>query len=314
MYMMLYTLFGSIPLLFGLIYLSGLFNRSRFVAMGYRLIFDGCMPGVWALVLLTAFLVKTPIYYFHLWLPKAHVEAPMRGSMVLAGILLKLGSYGLMRLVVILSGLAVNTLLMGMIWFVFVGGLAGGLVAISQSDGKSLVAYSSISHMGLLTGGLLRGRVVGLLGGFIVVLSHGLVSSFLFYLVGVIYSVSISRVFAGMFGLFFILPFIGYAAFIGLSANFRVPPFLRLVGELRLLAEYLSLGLGSGIIFVGLRYYCAVFCVYLFIVMFLGKVGPVFVGRNLGVGHYFCGLIMHLFPFALFLFAIKGLMATICQK
>jgi len=153
-----------------------------------------------------AFLVKTPIYFFHLWLPKAHVEAPMSGSMILAGILLKLGSYGIIRFRCTLSSFMGGFCLVFTL-FVFVGGLLGGLVALFQSDVKSLVAYSSVSHMGLLTGGLMSGSSIGLFGGFVVVMCHGLISSLLFYLVGLTYGVVSSRVFAGLFGLLFLFPF-----------------------------------------------------------------------------------------------------------
>lgn len=116
----------------------------------------------------------------------------------------------------------------------------GGMVAVFQSDRKSVVAYSSVSHMGLLTGGLLRGTVLGLFSGFLVVLCHGLISSLLFYCIGLIYSISRRRVFARLFGIMFVFPFFGYMMFTALAGNFRVPPFLRLLAELGLLAMYQS--------------------------------------------------------------------------
>jgi len=99
-----------------------------------------------------------------------------------------------------------------------------------QSDVKSLVAYSSVSHMGLLSGGILSGSLMGLFGGFVIVMCHGLVSSLLFYLIGAIYGLSGGRVFAGLFGLLFLFPFFGSIVFVALSANFRVPPFFEVVG------------------------------------------------------------------------------------
>lgn len=112
--MMLYTLFGSIPLLFGLIYMYRYSGTSSFSLMRLSGLFTGFWGGFFVLILLLGFLIKTPIYYFHLWLPKAHVEAPIRGSMVLAGVLLKLGSYGLIRFRCLLQSL------LGGFWFLLV--------------------------------------------------------------------------------------------------------------------------------------------------------------------------------------------------
>lgn len=103
--MMLYTLFGSIPLLFGLIYMYLSEGTRRFRLLSLSGLYSGFWGGFFVFILLLGFLIKTPIYYFHLWLPKAHVEAPMTGSMVLAGVLLKLGRYGLIRFRCVLSSL-----------------------------------------------------------------------------------------------------------------------------------------------------------------------------------------------------------------
>lgn len=160
-----------------------------------------------------------------------------------------------------------------------------------QSDSKSLVAYSSVSHMGLLTGGLLRGTVLGLFSGFLIVLCHGLISSLLFYFIGLIYSISRSRVFARLFGLMFVFPFFGYMFFTALAGNFRVPPFLRLLAELGLLALYQRFSYSLAIAFGILSYFCAIFCFYLFCSLFLGGTSITTAGgtRVVSVGHYFCG-------------------------
>lgn len=288
--MMLYTLFGSIPLLFGLIYMYSSTGTSSFSLLNLSGLFGGFWGGFFVLVLLLGFLIKTPVYYFHLWLPKAHVEAPMTGSMVLAGVLLKLGSYGLIRFSCVLQSLLGGFWFL-LVWFVFLGGVFGGLVAVFQSDRKSLVAYSSVSHMGLLTGGLLRGTVLGLFSGFLIVLCHGLISSLLFYFIGLIYSVSSRRVFASLFGMMFLFPFFGYMFFTALAGNFSVPPFLRLLAELGLLALYQSFSFSLAIAFGVLSYFCAIFSFYLFCSLFLGGARVTTAGGTsvVSVGHYFCG-------------------------
>jgi len=193
------------------------------------------------------------------------------------------------------------------------GGLLGGLAALFQSDAKSIVAYSSVSHMGLLTGGILSGSHIGLMAGFIVILCHGLVSSLLFYFVGLVYGFSGGRTFSGLFGLLFLIPFFGYVMFVALAANFRVPPFLSLLGELGLLAFYGSLDLTLFVTFAGLSYSCAVFCFYLFSSVFIGSVGPIRLSGSgfCRVSNYFCSVITHIFPFCVYLMSVKSLFSCV---
>jgi NADH-ubiquinone oxidoreductase chain 4 len=133
---------------------------------------------------ITAFLVKLPIFCFHLWLPKAHVEAPVAGSMILAGVLLKLGRYGLWRILVSIFYSFYFSLREILAIFGFIGGLLMAFVCLVQVDIKALVAYSSVVHIGLLLAGIRTVLSSGFIGALCIIVGHGVVSSGLFYLVG----------------------------------------------------------------------------------------------------------------------------------
>lgn len=154
-----------------------------------------------------AFLVKLPIFRVHLWLPKAHVEAPVAGSIILAGVLLKLGGYGLWRVRYYLSSVINER---G--WVLVIIGLVGGtlvrFICIVQVDIKSLVAYSSVVHMGLGLGGLAVLTLRGYEGMYCLILGHGIVSSLIFFLVGVFYDRMHSRSLILSKGFIVLFPFI----------------------------------------------------------------------------------------------------------
>jgi len=126
------------------------------------------------------FFIKLPIYGVHLWLPKAHVEAPVAGSIILAAILLKLSRYGFYRVLFLFSFILKKTFLLVSLFLIF-GALISGGIAITQRDIKSLIAYSSISHIGIIIGGGILITNISLKGIFLILLGHGFCSSALFF-------------------------------------------------------------------------------------------------------------------------------------
>nr|YP_010554533.1 NADH dehydrogenase subunit 4 [Etheostoma nigripinne]UYO78805.1 NADH dehydrogenase subunit 4 [Etheostoma nigripinne] len=237
-YFLFYTLAGSLPLLVALLLLQNtsgtlslltlqLSNPLQLTSFADKLWWAGC---------LMAFLVKMPLYGVHLWLPKAHVEAPVAGSMILAAVLLKLGGYGMMRVVVVLEPLT-KSLSYPFIIFALWGVIMTGSICLRQTDLKSLIAYSSVSHMGLVVGGILIQTPWGFSGALILMIAHGLTSSALFCLANTSYERTHSRTMLLARGLQMVLPLMTAWWFIASLANLALPPFPNLMGELMIVTS-----------------------------------------------------------------------------
>jgi len=262
-YFLFYTLFGSLPLLVTLIFFRQL-NITRWVnkIINLDLVIYCC--------LIFAFLVKMPMFLVHLWLPKAHVEAPTIGSMILAGITLKLGRYALLRLLSITENF---TLKFNWIWISIraIGNLLLCFVCLRQIDLKSLIAYSSVIHMGLCLLTILFLLKWSFEGGLWLSLSHGLASSGLFFLTNRTYLRFNRRRLYINKGLAFTLPLISLWLFILLIFNMARPPSLNLFREIKMVATTVSISWFLLIISAISRFFCAAYCLFLFNNLFHGK-------------------------------------------
>nr|YP_010956792.1 NADH dehydrogenase subunit 4 [Ariomma bondi]WMY89898.1 NADH dehydrogenase subunit 4 [Ariomma bondi]WMY89911.1 NADH dehydrogenase subunit 4 [Ariomma bondi]WMY89963.1 NADH dehydrogenase subunit 4 [Ariomma bondi]WMY90314.1 NADH dehydrogenase subunit 4 [Ariomma sp.] len=237
-YFLFYTLAGSLPLLVALLLLQNSTGTLSLLTLQYSspLQLVSYADKFWWAACLLAFLVKMPLYGVHLWLPKAHVEAPIAGSMVLAAVLLKLGGYGMMRMMIMLEPLT-KELSYPFIIFALWGVIMTGSICLRQTDLKSLIAYSSVSHMGLVAAGILIQTPWGFTGALILMIAHGLTSSALFCLANTNYERTHSRTMVLARGLQMVLPLMTTWWFIASLANLALPPLPNLMGELMILTS-----------------------------------------------------------------------------
>ena len=235
----IYTLVGSVIMLIGILALYFLSGTGTFNIMEIARA-AGSIPvvaGRWIFVaLFLGFAVKVPVFPFHTWLPDAHVEAPTPISVVLAAVLLKMGTYGFFRVSYpTLPGaakyFAVAIAALGLINIIY-----GALTAMAQKDLKKLVAYSSISHMGFVLLGLAAGTQLALSGALFMNISHGLISGMLFLLVGAVYDRTHTRDIAKLSGVYVTLPVIATILAFSLFANLGLPGLAGFVAEFFVLA------------------------------------------------------------------------------
>nr|YP_009502952.1 NADH dehydrogenase subunit 4 [Pseudomegarcys japonica]AXG21555.1 NADH dehydrogenase subunit 4 [Pseudomegarcys japonica] len=266
-YLLFYTLLASLPLLVGIFYLGGL-NQSLYFPMLMGLSVSNILLY---LSLILAFLVKMPMFLVHLWLPKAHVEAPVSGSMILAGVLLKLGGYGLLRVfsVLLLSGLMWNYIWVGVS---LVGGVLVSLMCLRQTDLKALIAYSSVAHMGIVLGGLMTLSYWGFCGAFTLMIAHGLCSSGLFCLANISYERLGSRSLLINRGLMNFMPSMTLWWFLLSSCNMAAPPSLNLLSEISLLNSLVSWTWTSMLMLGFLSFFSAAYTLYLYSYSQHGKI------------------------------------------
>jgi len=230
-----YTLFGSLLMLVGLLYMysvTGTLNLEYLLAWNFSFE-EQCW--LW-LAFFLSFASKIPMFPFHVWLPEAHVEAPTVGSVLLAGILLKLGVYGFLRFSLGLFPEA-SLYFSPLVYFLsVVGVIYASLSAIRQTDLKRIIAYSSVAHMNLVTLGIFSFNIIGLEGSILQSISHGFVSGAMFLMVGILYDRYHSRLLSYYGGLVHMMPVYSALFLIFTMANIALPGTSSFVGEFLLLS------------------------------------------------------------------------------
>jgi len=275
----LYTMAGSILMLLAILWL-GIYQGTFSVP---ELIAKGGIPAnlqLWLfLAFAAAFAIKVPMWPLHSWLPDAHVEAPTAGSVILAGVLLKMGTYGFLRFNLPMFPEAAVKAAPWMALLAVIGIIYGAAVSYAQKDIKKLVAYSSVSHLGFVMLGLFALNPQGIEGGILQMINHGLSTGALFLLVGMVYEQTHTREFSVYGGLWKVMPIFGTVMLIVSLSSMGLPGLNGFIGEFAiLLGAFGSAAIGSpwfaGLAAAGVIM-AAIYILYMFQKIFLGPEGSI---------------------------------------
>nr|YP_011036792.1 NADH dehydrogenase subunit 4 [Macropsidius duuschulus]WRK21474.1 NADH dehydrogenase subunit 4 [Macropsidius duuschulus] len=298
LYLFFYTLFGSLPFLVLIIYIY-----YNFYTMFFDLIYIFDVNFIFHFFMIFSFLIKLPMFILHFWLPKAHVQAPVSGSMILAGVLLKIGGYGLIRIFFVIENSFYNY---SYVWYSFsiYGSLLVSLICFVQGDLKCLIAYSSVSHMGLCLLGLLTMSFWGVLGSYYLMISHGLCSSCLFMMSNFYYERIHSRSFYINKGLINFFPSVAPFWLVMCCFNMGCPPSLNFISEIMILNSMVMYFNYSFIYFLFISFFCSCFSFFLFSYVFHGFYHSLYSLSFFYVREYLLVLI-HLIPLFFIIFFIN---------
>ena len=303
LYLIIYTISASLPLLL-IIFFIYKFNIHLNIFI-YNWIFPkSYFSNFFWVIILIAFLVKLPIFIFHLWLPKAHVEAPVAGSIILAGVLLKLGRYGVLRLSELFQ--FINKFIsIILIPVCLIGRTIINIICLRQTDLKALIAYSSVRHIAILLGGTLTSSSWGWIGIIILIIAHGLTSSALFYIINILYlSFNTRRIFL-IKGMLIIFPIFSFWWLIINIFNIRIPPSINFLREIIIFSSLIPI---SSFLLIFIRttiFFSAAYSFYIYSSSQHGNFLSYLNNINSIPSISFISIILHFFPLLFLIFKIS---------
>ena len=258
-----FTVIGSLFMILGIIWLYLYIGELNIQILQYIILSKEHQLILWFLFFI-AFAVKVPMYPVHSWLPEAHVEAPTGGSIILAGVLLKLGLYGMLRVLIVLFPIANIYYTPLVITLSFISVIFISIIILQQIDLKKIIAYSSIAHMNFAVIGIFSNNIYGIEGSIFTMLSHGLISSMLFFCIGVLYDRYGERNLLYYSNVVQIMPFFSFFFFFSIIANLGMPGTSSFIGEFLLLLSLSFKSIFLLFIISSTLFLTTIYCIWLF--------------------------------------------------
>lgn len=265
----LYTLFGSLFMLLSLVYLYSAAGSFNYYILYNTYINTEIQKIIWILLFLSL-AVKIPLFPFHIWLPEAHVEAPTEGSILLAGVLLKLGIYGYLRILIPIFYQATLYYMPLVFTIAAISGIYASMATLRQTDMKRIIAYSSIAHMSIGIFGLFTLKPIGICGSLLLMFSHGVVSGALFLLIGILYDRFKTKTLFYYNGLVHFMPLCSTFFFLFILGNISFPGTSSFIGESLILVDVINIHKGSMFFIAIALFLCTLYSLLLYNKLFFG--------------------------------------------
>jgi proton-translocating NADH-quinone oxidoreductase chain M len=297
-----YTFLGSIFMLFALLVIKDYIGSLNFNIIKNNYIPVEIEKLLW-IFLFISFSIKVPLVPFHIWLPEAHVEAPTVGSVMLAGVLLKLGTYGFLKILIPLFPKACIEYKNFIFSLCTIGAIYSSLTTLRQIDIKKIIAYSSIVHMNFLILALFCLNIESFSGAFLTMLTHGIISGGMFFLIGCLYDRYHTRIVKYFGGLNLMMPYFSFVFFLIILSNISIPGTVSFIGELLMILAFLKQNSFILIISSISLIITTIFSIWLFIKIFYGPLNLKFL-KKFKDFDIFENLIFSIIIFIIFFFGI----------